>query len=99
MMRLALVVLCLLAGCSRSGSSGSGPKIDATTQESFTQSLRVLAEGLGEEQRREVAMVVLVRVLKVAIETKDADAARRTLHGMNAKQLLAAAAQLPAVPR
>jgi hypothetical protein len=44
-------------------------------------------------------MVVLVRVLKVAIETKDADAARRTLHGMNAKQLLAAAAQLPAAPR
>jgi hypothetical protein len=99
MMRLALVVLCLLASCSRAGSRRSGPTIDATTQESFTQSLRIMVEGMSEEQRREIGKVIVVRVMTAAIETNDADAARRTLHGMNAKQLLAMAAQLPATPR
>jgi hypothetical protein len=77
MMRLALVVLCLLASCSRAGSRRSGPTIDATTQESFAQSLRIMVEGMSEEQRREIGKVIVV----------------------NAKQLLAMAAQLPATPR
>lgn len=63
MMRLALVVLCLLAGCSR-----SGPTVDATTLESFTHSPRVVMDGLCQAQQMEIARVVLVRVMVVATE-------------------------------
>ncbi|MFN9274692.1 MAG: DUF6694 family lipoprotein [Planctomycetota bacterium] len=94
MLRLAVVVLVLLAGCS-----GRRPTLDATSKESFERSLIAVTNGLTCEEKAQVARVVLMRMLKAASETRDADAVRRALHGLSARQLLAEPDDLPAVPR
>lgn len=84
MLRIAVAFFALLAACSR-----AAPTLDTTSKETIERSLAAMAEGMDEAQKQELGKAVFARLLAAAFKERDADAARRTLHGMTAAQLLA----------
>ena len=83
MLRIAIASFALLAACSR-----AEPTLDTTSKETMERSLAAMAEGLTEAQKEELGKAVFARMLAAAFKERDADAARRTLHGLTAAQLL-----------
>lgn len=84
MLRIAVASFALLAACSR-----AEPTLDTTDKQTLERSLAAMAEGLTEAQKEELGKAVFARLLAAAFKERDADAARRTLHGLTAAQLLA----------
>lgn len=84
MLRTAIAFLALLSACSR-----AQPTLDTTSKETMERSLAAMAEGLTEAQKEELGKAVFARLLAAAFKERDADAARRALHGLTAAQLLA----------
>ena len=84
MLRTAIAFLALLSACSR-----AEPTLDTTDKQTLERSLAAMAEGLTEAQKEELGKAVFARLLAAAFKERDADAARRALHGLTAAQLLA----------
>jgi hypothetical protein len=74
--------------------------LDASSKAAMERSLAAMVEGMDAAQKEKLGDAVVARLLAAAFRERDADAARRTLHGLTAAQLLAgesaAAPQSPA---
>jgi hypothetical protein len=95
MLRIAIAVFILLAACARAELT-----LDASSKAAMERSLAAMVEGMDAAQKEKLGDAVVARLLAAAFRERDADAARRTLHGLTAAQLLAgesaAAPQSPA---
>lgn len=84
MLRLAIAVCILLAACARAELT-----LDTSSKAAMERSLAAMVEGMDAAQKTKLGEVVVARLLAAAFRERDADAARRTLHGLTAAQLLA----------
>lgn len=84
MLRIAIAFSLLLAACARAELT-----LDASSKAAMERSLAAMVEGMDAAQKEKLGDAVVARLLTAAFRERDADAARRTLHGLTAAQLLA----------
>jgi hypothetical protein len=84
MLRIAIAFSLLLAACARAELT-----LDASSKAAMERSLAAMVEGMDAAQKEKLGDAVVARLLAAAFRERDADAARRTLHGLTAAQLLA----------